>query len=556
MIKVSTFFQNRVTSANLIFRDKENKGVNLIYYPELGSSGIEFINKYRKKNYWDYVVIPQAIMFLSHKVYTNNYYKEFKKNIPMIRIQRKFIKVNNEIKSIVVDLSPLSQNFTAFSKSRSKKQTMDAFFRIVEQFGEDSKISDKDCFLVVDNTTGEEKEMVESLFYMSRLSSNKLRIKNIEGIMLYGGRKFWPLTIKESDKDGEYFKINVNIFARYMKEVHGEEAQETETPEEAVQNTKQVVRALYDVHQSKLKSSVAGISGAAKKTDTIEENPIELIKNEVQSNKHIAGKTFEEKLSNLFREPSNPKISKEAQKVNTRDKKSTEMVKNINQELKEINKRYNGTIELNESSVMRNRKSFYNPFKIIGFNDFSAYNKQDTEFGETLDQAIFDLIKSIEGDKDTPIKILNIKTDITDTNRDRYKTYKIKLQHKGFGHEKPYTVSFHVPTPSKGKYLKLGGNDWIMINQFFPKPVIKIGPELVRLYTHYGTLSVSIKTHALNPNQDVKELLQNFGNSLKRTKKLVRKPEVISEEKCKNIIDKYNLPDNINSDIFVNLEIK
>jgi len=559
MLKISTFFKNKITTPNLIFRNNENAGVNIIYYPELGSTGVDFINKYRKKNYWDYVVIPQAFMFLGHKVFTTTYHRDFKKNIPMIRIQRKFIKVNSPLKSVVIDLTSLSNNYAAFSKSRSKKQTTQAFLDLVEQFAIDSKTTSKETYLLIDNTLGDQKEMVDSLTYFSRLNSNKIRLKNIEGILLYGNRKFWPLTIKESDKDGEYFKINMNIMARYMKEVHGEEEKEIIKPEEKIDITRETVKLLYKVHKDKLKRSTNSISGISQKTDNIEENPLELIKNEVESNKHLKGKSFEEKLSNLFKEnkstPNKPN-SKKAPGASNPESKIPQVVNNISDDIKKLNKRYNGTIELNESTVLKSRKSFYNPFNIIGYKDFNAYNKQDTEFGETLDQSIFDLIKSIESDKELGIKILNINTVITDTNRDRFKTYKIKLQHKSFGHEKPYTVSFHVPVPSKGKYIKLGGNDWIMINQFFPKPVIKIAPEMVRIYTHYNTASVFIKTHALNSDQDIKELVNNFGQSLKRTKKLKTPLETLEKEKAQQIIEKYNLPQYLNTEIFINFETK
>jgi len=546
MLKITTFFQNKITTPNLIFRDQENQGVNLIYFPELGSSGIDFINKYRKKNYWDYVVIPQAFMFLSHKVYPNNYYKEFKKSIPMIRIQRRFVKAGNPLKSIVVDLTALSDNFSAFSKSRSKKQTMDAFIHLIEQFATDSQITNKEAYLLIDNTIGDEKEMVDSMMYFARLNSNKLRIKGIQGIALYGARKFWPMTVLDSDKDGEFLKVNLNILARYMKEVHGEEPQEVQDPEQEVQKTKEVVKLLYKTHKDTLSKSTSALSSSLRKTDTIEENPLELIRHEVESNKHLKGDSFEEKLSNLFKEePESSKASK-----------IPKVVTDINKDILELNKRYNGTVELNENTVLNSRKSFYNPFNIIGYKDFNAYNKQDVEFGENLDQAIFDLIKSIETDKELGIKVQSIKIDITDTNRDRYKTYKIKLSHKHFGHDKPYTVSFHVPIPSKGKYLKLGGNDWIMINQFFPKPVVKVAPEMVRIYTHYNTAAVFIKTHALNGEEDIKELVENFGHSLKRTKKLKKKPDTLLPQEAKALIEKYNLPEFINSDVFINLEIK
>jgi len=559
MIKVTTFFKNRVTAANLIFRDTENKGVNIIYMPELGSSGINFINKYRKKNYWDYVIIPMPFTFLAHKVYTNNYLKDFKKNIPMIRIQRKFIKSGNTLKSVVVDLTPLSENFASYTKSRSKKQTMDALFELVQKFAIDSAATEKLTYLLIDNVQGDEKEIVDALFYYARLNNNKLRIQNIEGIILTGNKRFWPLTTQDEDKDGKYLKLNINIFGRYMKEVHGEEEHTEITPEVAIAQTRETVKALYKVHRDKLKATSANISGAAKKSDDIQENPLDLIKNEVMRNPHLTGKNFEEKLSNLFDEKEIQKSKKDVEKipeVTKKDKKEVEIVKQISKDMQELQLKFNGAIELNEKVVQKSANTFYNPFNIIGFNTFNAYNKQDTEFGDNLDQAIFDLIKSIEADKELGINVLNIKTEITDTNRDRFKTYRIKLQHKEFGYTKPYTVSFHVPIPSKGKYLKLGGNDWIMINQFFPKPVVKTDANTVKMYTHYSTAAVFLKTHALNAENDIKELIDDFSSSLKRTKKLKVKPQKLESDEANKIIQKYNLPDYINPDIFTKLEIK
>lgn len=560
MLKVSTFFQNRITSANLIFKDEENKGVNLIYLPELGNSGIDFINKYRKKGYWDYVIIPMTFMFLAHKVYTNNYYKSFKKNIPTIRVQRKFVKANQETRSIVIDMTPLSENFTAYAKSRSKRQITEALFKLIESFAIDSKnVTGKKFYLVIDGNNTDEKEIMEALYYIGRLNGNKIRLKNVEGIILYGNKRFWPLTIQDTDKDGPFLKFNINILTRYMKEVHAEELEEEkETPEESIENTKKQVRALYDIHKKSLEAAAGAMGGLAKKSEEIQENPLELIKNEVQRNKYIPGKTFEEKLSNLFKTKSEaPKNTTKStiKKIEKEDKEAEKLVKEVTTELQKLNKEYNGVVEVSPDTIQRNTKQFYNPIDIIGFNDFHAYNKQKNEFGKNLDQAIFDLIKSFETDPEVDIKVLSIKTEITDTNRDRFKTYRVKLK-QADGHTKPYTVSFHVPIPSKGKYIKLGGNDYIMINQFFPKPVVKVSPKLVRLYTQFSTATVSIKHHSLNEEQDIKDIIETFSNNLKRNKKLKKAPEVLSEEKKQQIINKYNLPEFINDGIFVNLEVK
>jgi len=561
MLKITTCFKNRIPSANLIFKDVENRGVNLIYYPELGNSGINFINLYRKKSYWDYVVIPMTFTFLSHKVFTNNYYKSFKKNIPMVKMQRKLVKNSQEMRSIVIDLTALNESFSAYSKSRSKKQIMEEFFNLVERFAEDNKThTGRKCYLIVDGNNTDEKEMVQSIFYYSRLNGNKLRIKNIDGILFYGNRRFWPITMDEEDKAGKYFKVNINLLTRYMKEVHGEVLEpEEESPEESIAKTKATVESLYKVFYGRKTSTAANsYTDLAKKADEIEEDPLEIIRSEVVRNRHIPGKSFEEKLSNLFQEKKENATNKQdaKKKQSALDKQIPHIVKTITKNLKELNRKHNGAIELDEKVIDSTSKNFYKPLNIIGFKDFHAYNKQSSEFGETLDQAMFDLLKSIEIDKELGIKVLSIKTKITDTNRDRFKTYSVKIQHKGFGHTKPYTVSFHVPIPSKGKYLKVGGNDYIMINQFFPKPVIKVSPKRVRVFTHFATCSIHLKHHAINDTQNIDAMIESMADTLKYGKKLKSKPQKLDKEKIVKLKDKYDLPDYMNSDIFVNLEIK
>jgi len=279
------------------------------------------------------------------------------------------------------------------------------------------------------------------------------------------------------------------------------------------------------------------------------------------ANKHIVGKTFEEKLSNLFKEKQNPKVpitigkeeKKEAKKEETVE--TPKIVQKINNEILEINKKFNGTIELNESVVIDSNKKPFNPFKIIGFNDFNAYGKQKTEFGDILDQAMYDLLKSIENDKELNIKVLNINTEITDTYKDRLKTYKIKIQHPTFGYTKPYTVSFHVPIPSKGKYLKINGTDWIMINQFHSKPVVKVSPRMVKVYTQFSTCAITIKQHALTDSDGLEALTDTMSSMLKHSKKLLQM-EKLSNKNTEDILQKYNLPENIDTGIFINFEIK
>ncbi len=559
MLKISTMFQNKIPTTGLIFKDGDNKAVNVIYFPELPNQGIDFINLYRKKNYWAYVIIPKGFNFMGHKILGNKYYKNFKKEIPQVRIQRKFTKVDS-VRSVVIDLTLLSEEMSAFAKSRSKKLVIESFLELVTSFAKDnSSNTSADIYLLIDGNNTDEKETINALLYYSRLNGNKLRLAGVAGILLYGNKRFWPMTIQEEDKQGKYLKVNLNILSRFMKEVHSEDIdKEEETPEESIQNTKKTVEMLYKAFIGrKTKVAETAFTDDAKKAeDIIEEDPLDLIKTEVIRNKYLKGKTFEEKLGNLFAEKTPTATKAESEAQAKRDKKIPDIVTKINENLKELNKTYNGVIEVKEQALDRNSKNFYKPLNIIGFNDFHAYGKQKAEFGKNLDQSIHDLIMSIEEDKELGIKVLDIRTEITDNYSDRFKTYKVKIQHKNFGHTKPYTVSFHVPIPSKGKYLKIGGNEYIPISQFFSKPVIKVSPKRVRVYTHYSTCSIHLKNHALNDKEGIDSMIENMADYLKSRKKLKKKPQIIETDDIERIKSKYNLPDTMNSNIFVNLEIK
>jgi hypothetical protein len=269
------------------------------------------------------------------------------------------------------------------------------------------------------------------------------------------------------------------------------------------------------------------------------------------SNPHIKGKTIEEKLANLFKEKPATESAQEKQT----DKKAEKLIKDVIDEYNKLNKEYNGAIELNENIVNKSSDTFYKPLDIIGFKEFYAYGKQEREFWENLDQTMYDLFKSIEKEG-VGIKVLSIKTEITDNQRDRYKTYVLKLQNKGFGKSKPYTVKMHVPIPSKGKYIKMGGNDYIMINQFFPKPVIKISPKTVRVYTQFAPSTIHLKHSSLSDLDSMGDVLENFTIQLKQAKKLKKSITKLNNDEIQTIVDKYNLPENINNDIFVNFEFK
>jgi stress response protein YsnF len=102
----------------------------------------------------------------------------------------------------------------------------------------------------------------------------------------------------------------------------------------------------------------------------------------------------------------------------------------------------------------------------------------------------------------------------------------------------------------------LGGESYIPISQFYPKPVLKVSPKRVRVYTHYSTCSIHLKNHAMNDKDGVEEMLTGMAERLKAKKKLKKKPEVMTTEEIEDIKNRYDLPNIINNNIFVNFELR
>ena len=180
-------------------------------------------------------------------------------------------------------------------------------------------------------------------------------------------------------------------------------------------------------------------------------------------------------------------------------------------------KEHNGTIFTKD---IQNRSTFpdmaFNPYNIVKLDEFSGYNKQASEFSSNLDEAMHDLFRSLLKDKDLGIQIHKIENKIKDDNNTRYKSYTVQISHPDYGqtYKKKYSFTVDVPYPSDEKYIKFGGNEYIIVNQLFNKPIQKINDQLVRLYTHYNTTSVTLKNSKLGI-YNVNTIEKEFANGVK-----------------------------------------
>ena len=107
--------------------------------------------------------------------------------------------------------------------------------------------------------------------------------------------------------------------------------------------------------------------------------------------------------------------------------------------------------------------------------------------------------------------------------------------------DKPYNITFQVPIPIQQKYIKVGGNNYILINQLFPKSIQKISPNLVRFYTHYSTCSLSIKNTKLTAENSFNDIEENFVQQLLALKAI--KTELFTPQEKDDIAARYNIGD-------------
>lgn len=274
-------------------------------------------------------------------------------------------------------------------------------------------------------------------------------------------------------------------------------------------------------------------------------NPVDLAKKAkdfIEGNPELhdlQGKNFKEKLSNLLLSVKHAEklqssqslnsqiglkgiktneiisyepLSKEAEENIIKDSENKETIQLLNEMSEaeqELLKRYNGTLFLKN---MQERANFgirsFNPDNIVGLTEFNGYDKQAQEFHNNLDENITDLVKSLEKDKDTNIKIHKIESVLKDDNKTRFKEFNIQISHPNFGqtYNKKYSIKFRVPFPVERKYLKIGGNDYVMVNQLFNKPIQKVNAHLARLYTHYNTTSITLKNSKLKGSYGLAEI--------------------------------------------------
>lgn len=490
MVSVTKFIKNKQPLPNVRFWDDEKVGANIFFAPEASSQGVahKALQKYLStqiKGYYHQITVPGIISnFLGKKLSSQKYFLEVKKEMPNFLYNRVPAKQVMPERTNIFDMSGMISDVLSTAKSRSQKKVFSELLKLIESVIKDYDPERKNYLFISSesNLDADNADVLQLLNYINKLNAGKIKTY-LDGIIYFIDGKYFPLAIP-NDKEHE-LKFQRNILNMVLKNMTNDKdikAMDTEEDEIAAAASK----------ESEVKKAIDELVTSSSKAKDSELKDIQKKIKEHLNTLPLTG-TFEEKLQALYQKGS-----------------TTDAVDKLS---KDINRKYNGNIELNikQTGVFDNQK-------IVGMDEVGNYDKQRLELTENIDDLIDDLIHSTLGnDPDVDIEIVSVHKKIVDDNKNRYKEFQIKVKHKDFGAttNKPYTISFRIPVPVQGKYIKLGGNNYILINQLFSKPIQKVAPNLVRFYTHFSVASLKLKNTKLSASNSFVDVEDKFVQQLK-----------------------------------------
>jgi hypothetical protein len=523
-ITIEKLIEHKVPQ-HIQLHDDKNNGFNIIY---LGNTSIENINKNFILLSEQYVK-PLKYSFLGKTIlYKVPEKKDVAANMVLSKVRTSLKPIMN--KPVVFDLEPLYQTIFTLFHTINKNQVKLELEKLINSITQDLNTKYKSPNLLNKRKTilliNENNFNLESLKNNTVIDSAINLIKhfiifnipfnsNIDGIVFYNEKNnlFYPLTLEKTNSDKLIF--NKVIFNRLVQDISKEnnipikvEDLYSITKTDDLKKETEINKIeLNNVHKQELQDLLKEIESGKLDDDTITSN---LKKIENITNLY-PGSNFEDKLKNVFNYSIDEKNIKPITAVDIKKIENLEKIKNDGTDPLEI---YNGDVFLENNKVLETMQKVFNPIKITGLTRVSSINKQKTEMFEKLDKNIKNLTETFKQDPELNTEILDITSKLIENNKDRFIEYKVKLKHDYLNTtKKPYSIIFRVPAPINDKYLKIGGNNYIMIQQLFPKPIQKVNNTTARLYTHYNTTSVILKGSKLD-SKDYKQIEQDFIDKL------------------------------------------
>ncbi|MFW6247235.1 MAG: hypothetical protein ACOC22_03640 [bacterium] len=141
------------------------------------------------------------------------------------------------------------------------------------------------------------------------------------------------------------------------------------------------------------------------------------------------------------------------------------------------------------------------PKDIITINHTTGAWRQKKEFEETIHKNVEKLFQTLENTTDKPVEVKSIDHEVIDDNANRHIKYTVTLQNKSGGKKDPYKVNFYVPGIVSDRYFKLNGNNYVIGNQHFLKPVTKTVKNDVRVLSNYAIVRLGLERVKFNPSE-------------------------------------------------------
>lgn len=163
-----------------------------------------------------------------------------------------------------------------------------------------------------------------------------------------------------------------------------------------------------------------------------------------------------------------------------REKQEDIVVQNMTiRELKRINAKH---VEVPKTNVSNALHTTNTNVKTVQFT-----NTNQTYIDKVLPKDITNAILSLN-DKSLPIYIRNIKVEDTSNELNYIDTYTIELED---ANRQRSTIKVDIPKFIDGKFMWLGGNKKIILNQNFLLPVVKTDKDTVQIVTNYNKMFIT-----------------------------------------------------------------
>ena len=515
-------YHSKTPLQNIRFYNPNTKEGDVLFFINETKTDINKFLHSQPKGYFDNIVIPNIISnFLGKKLSAQKHYADMKKALPNYIYTRIPNSKYRGEKTSIFDLTAMMTDIINLSKTRSKKIVMDSFLELIEKISNDyPKELTKTLFIYGDNKlSAYEADFLQLINYYFKLNGNRVKT-NFESIVYFMNKQYYPLTLQELDQDGnKHLKLNLTMMSLVIANKEKNSKNEAEINVIDIESEHNTSLTKLDDLRTEINKLASDMDD---KEDDVKKDIVNKIKILINKESSLSG-TFEDKLHQLY---------------NLTDQK--QHVKTVLDLHDEVNDKYNGLIDVNIPKT-----GVFDDQELVGLKTLSSFNKQYKELMENVDEDIVSTItEALTNDPDIDIKILGIKKEIIDDNKNRYKSFKVKIQHKEFGNttSSPYELEFRTPVVVNDKYVKLGGNNYIMISQLFPQPIVKVQSNLVRLFTNFSISHVELKNTKLNAKTDFKEVEQTLVNQLKALGK-VKQDESFSNKSKDEIGSKYGIKD-------------